>query len=350
MKLELKIPERVSREKGVRLFIEENLFSLGRFADSIRWTYHPEPVVTFIVDRNINYTNRCAVRCKFCAFSVDINDKSGYVLSIDEIFRKIEEAVQQGGTQILMQGGLNPELKIDFFENMFREIKKRFKVQIHSLSPPEIVFIAKISKLSIRDTIVRLHSAGLDSIPGGGAEILVDRVRKIISPKKISADEWLNVMREAHKLGMRTTATMMFGSVESPEEIIEHLLRIRDLQDETGGFTAFIPWSFQPGNTVLSGVPTTGTDYLRVVAISRIMLDNVPNIQASWVTQGLKVAQLALFFGANDMGNVMIEENVIASTGVKNSISQDELIKVIKDAGFIPAQRNTLYEIIKIFN
>jgi cyclic dehypoxanthinyl futalosine synthase len=350
LKLELKIPERVSREKGVRLFIEENLFSLGRFADSIRWTYHPEPVVTFIVDRNINYTNRCAVRCKFCAFSVDINDKSGYVLSIDEIFRKIEEAVQQGGTQILMQGGLNPELKIDFFENMFREIKKRFKVQIHSLSPPEIVFIAKISKLSIRDTIVRLHSAGLDSIPGGGAEILVDRVRKIISPKKISADEWLNVMREAHKLGMRTTATMMFGSVESPEEIIEHLLRIRDLQDETGGFTAFIPWSFQPGNTVLSGVPTTGTDYLRVVAISRIMLDNVPNIQASWVTQGLKVAQLALFFGANDMGNVMIEENVIASTGVKNSISQDELIKVIKDAGFIPAQRNTLYEIIKIFN
>lgn len=350
MKAELKTDNRVARDEALQLFLKENLFSLGRFADTLRRSYHPEPIVTFIVDRNINYTNKCTVRCKFCAFSVDINDKSGYVLSLDEIFKKIEEAVQLGGTQILMQGGLNPELKIDFFVTMFSEIKKRFKIHIHSLSPPEIVFIAKISNLSIRDTLIRLHSAGLDSIPGGGAEILVDRVRTLISPKKISRDEWLNVMREAHKLGMRTTATMMFGSVEKPEEIIEHLHKIREIQDETGGFTAFIPWSFQSGNTALDGKNATGTDYLRVIAISRIMLDNIPNIQASWVTQGLKVAQLALFFGANDMGNIMIEENVIASTGVRNIITQDELIKVIKDAGFIPAQRNTLYEIIKIFN
>lgn len=350
MKTKLNKVERITAEEGLELFLNSDLHHLGRLADRIRWTLHPEPVVTFIVDRNINYTNKCTVRCKFCAFSVDIDDKRGYVLSLDEIFRKIEEAVEAGGTQILMQGGLNPELKIDFFENMFREIKRRFKIQIHSLSPPEIVFIAKISGLSIKETLERLHSAGLDSLPGGGAEILVDRVRRIISPKKILADEWLNVMREAHKLGMRTTATMMFGSVEMPEEIIEHMVKIRDLQDETGGFTAFIPWSYQPGNTALGGNPATGTDYLRVLAVSRIMLDNIPNIQASWVTQGLKVAQLALFFGANDMGNVMIEENVIASTGVKNSITQDELINVIRSAGFIPAQRNTQYETIKIFN
>lgn len=350
MKTKLNKVERITAEEGLELFLNSDLHHLGRLADRIRWTLHPEPMVTFIVDRNINYTNKCTVRCKFCAFSVDIDDKRGYVLSLDEIFRKIEEAVEAGGTQILMQGGLNPELKIDFFENMFREIKRRFKIQIHSLSPPEIVFIAKISGLSIKETLERLHSAGLDSLPGGGAEILVDRVRRIISPKKILADEWLNVMREAHKLGMRTTATMMFGSVEMPEEIIEHMIKIRDLQDETGGFTAFIPWSYQPGNTALGGNPATGTDYLRVLAISRIMLDNIPNIQASWVTQGLKVAQLALFFGANDMGNVMIEENVIASTGVKNSITQDELINVIRSAGFIPAQRNTQYETIKIFN
>ncbi len=350
MRGELKKDKRISREEGVELLLKEDLFSLARMANSIRWKYHPEPIVTFIVDRNINYTNKCKTRCRFCAFSVDLNDERGYLLSLDEIFRKIEEAEKLGGTQILMQGGLNPELRIDFFENMFREIKKRFNVQIHSLSPPEIVFIARISNLSVMEALKRLRAAGLDSIPGGGAEILVDRVRNIISPGKISADEWLNVMREAHRLGMRTTATMMFGSVETGEEIIEHLLKLRELQDETGGFTAFIPWSFQPGNTSLGGVPATGTDYLRVLALSRIMLDNIPNIQASWVTQGLKVAQLALFFGANDMGNIMIEENVIASTGVRNTITQDELINVIRDAGFIPAQRNTLYDIIKIFN
>lgn len=342
--------KRISFEEGISLFKDADLFTLGRLANNVRYELHPNQIVTFIVDRNINYTNKCTARCKFCAFSVDVDDKRGYVLSMDEIFRKIDEAVRLGGTQILMQGGLNPELKIDFFENLFREIKKRFKVQIHSLSPPEIAFIAKISNLSITDTLKRLHSAGLDSIPGGGAEILVDRVRKIISPRKIKTDEWLNVMREAHRLGMRTTATMMFGSIERPEEIIEHLLRLRELQDETGGFTAFIPWSFQPGNTELGGKTATGTTYLRVVAISRIMLDNIENIQASWVTQGLKVAQLALSFGANDMGNIMIEENVIASTGVKNSVTLEELVHVIREAGFIPAQRNTLYEIIKIFN
>jgi len=346
----VKVADRVSPEDGLRIFLQEDLYSLAHMADRVRWRYHPDPVVTFIVDRNINYTNKCAVRCKFCAFSVDLNSRNGYVLSLDEVLRKIEEAVKLGATQILMQGGLNPDLGIEFFENMFQEIKKRFRIQIHSLSPPEIVFLSRISKLTVKDVLARLHAAGLDSIPGGGAEILVDRVRKIISPRKISSGEWLGVMREAHKLGMRTTATMMFGSVEKPEEIIEHLVKIRELQDETHGFTAFIPWSFQPGNTELGGNTATGTDYLRVIAISRIMLDNVPNIQASWVTQGLKVAQVALFFGANDMGNVMIEENVIASTGVRNTITLEELIGVIRDAGFIPAQRNTYYEIIKFFN
>lgn len=350
MKTKPFVNKRISFNEGLSLLKEADLFTLGRLANNIRRELHPEAIVTFIVDRNINYTNKCSVRCKFCAFSVDINDKRGYVLSIEEIFKKIEEAVELGGTQILMQGGLNPELGLDFFENMFREIKKRFNVQIHSLSPPEIVFLSRLSKLTVTEVLRRLHSSGLDSLPGGGAEILVDRVRRMISPGKITADEWLNVMREAHKLGMRTTATMMFGSVETPEEIIEHLIKLRELQDETGGFTAFIPWSFQPGNTQLRIRPATGTDYIRILAVSRLMLDNIANIQASWVTQGLKVAQLALFFGANDMGNIMIEENVIASTGVKNSVRQDELIHVIREAGFIPAQRNTLYEIIKIYN
>lgn len=341
---------RITRREAEELFLREELFILGREADKIRWALHPDPIVTFIIDRNINYTNICSARCKFCAFSVDLNDPSGYVLGIEDVLRKIEEAVRLGATQILMQGGLNPELKIEFYEKLFREIKKRFNIQLHSLSPPEIAFIARISGISLRQCLERLRSAGLDSIPGGGAEILVDRVRKIISPRKITAEEWLTVMREAHHLGMKTTATMMFGSVERPEEIIEHLFRIRALQDETGGFTAFIPWSFQPGNTLLKGKTATGTEYLRVVAISRIILDNVPNIQASWVTQGKKVAQIALFFGANDMGNIMIEENVISATGVKNSITTEELVNIIKAAGFIPAQRNTLYEIIKIFN
>lgn len=350
MKTKPFVNKRISFEEGVSLFTDADLFTLGRLANNVRRELHPEPIVTFIVDRNINYTNKCTVRCKFCAFSVDINDKSGYVLSIEEILRKIDDLVRLGGRQILMQGGLNPELGLDFFENIFREIKKRFNVQIHSLSPPEIVFLSRLSKLTVTEVLKKLHSAGLDSIPGGGAEILVDRVRRIISPRKMTADEWLNVMKEAHKLGMRTTATMMFGSVETPDEIVEHLVKVRELQDETGGFTAFIPWSFQPGNTELGGKTATGTDYLRILAISRLMLDNIKNIQASWVTQGLKVAQLSLFFGANDMGNIMIEENVIASTGVRNFVRQDELIHVIKEAGFIPAQRNTLYEIIKIYN
>ena len=339
---------RLNREAALELFTRGDLFALGKLANVIRWIKHPDPVVTYIVDRNINYTNICSIRCAFCAFSVDINSSKGYVLSTGEIIRKIDEAVNLGATQILMQGGVHPDLDLEYFEKLFRDIKSKFNVQIHSLSPSEISFLSKKTGISVQDVILRLKQAGLDSIPGGGAEMMVESVRRIISPRKINALESLDVMREAHLIGMKTTATMMFGSIESPGDIVEHLLRIRDLQDETGGFTSFIPWSYQPGNTALGGKTATGTDYLRVLALSRVVLDNVDNIQASWVTQGLKVAQIALFFGANDIGNVMIEENVVAATGVKNSVTEQDLIDVVMSAGFHPAKRNTLYEILEL--
>jgi cyclic dehypoxanthinyl futalosine synthase len=303
-----------------------------------------------VVDRNVNYTNICETKCTFCAFYRDKSAADAYVLTRDEIFGKIDELVSQGGTQLLMQGGLNPELKIAFFEELFREVKARFPgVHNHSLSPAEIVCIAANSGLKLDEAIFRLKSAGLDSIPGGGAEILVDEVRGSISPNKIGWRQWADVMLAAAGLGMSTTATMMFGSREKPEDIVEHLFRVRELQDAGGSFTAFIPWTYQPGNTELGGTTASGVEYLKVLALSRVVLDNIANIQASWVTQGAKMAQVALFFGANDLGGTMLEENVVAAAGCSFRMSGEEMVSLIRAAGFLPAQRSTLYTIIREF-
>lgn len=341
---------RMERNEALRLLNDGNLLELGRRADTIRRTIHPQGRVTFVVDRNVNYTNICETKCSFCAFYRDRGAADAYVLPNEEIFAKIEELVDQGGTQLLMQGGLNPELTIEYFENLFREIKMRFPVvQNHSLSPAEITCIATASGLTLAETVSRLKQAGLDSVPGGGAEILVDEVRGSISPKKIGWRQWADVMLAAAGLGMPTTATMMFGSREKPEDIVEHLFRIRELQDQGGSFTAFIPWTYQPGNTELGGTTASGVEYLKVLALSRIVLDNVPNIQASWVTQGAKMAQVALFFGANDLGGTMLEENVVAAAGCSFRMSGEEMISLIRGAGFIPAQRTTTYAIVKEF-
>ena len=341
--------ERLSAEEGARLYYEADLLSLGRAADSVRRRMHPGGVVTFVVDRNINYTNICQSACLFCAFYRRYGDPDAYVLSHEEIIRKVEELVAQGGTQVLIQGGLNPKLGIEYFEQLFREIKKRFNVHIHSLSPAEIAHLARVEKLTIRDVLVRLKAAGLDSVPGGGAEILVNRVRQTISPRKITMQEWLAVMVTAFELGLFGTATMMFGSVETPEERIEHMLHVREVQDKTGGFTAFIPWTYQPRNTELGGKPVPVVDYLRMLALSRLFLDNIPNIQVSWVTQGPKVGQVALAFGANDFGGTMLEENVVRAAGANYRIMQSDVIRAIRDAGYTPAQRTTDYRIIQTF-
>ncbi|HSA78236.1 MAG TPA: cyclic dehypoxanthinyl futalosine synthase [Nitrospirota bacterium] len=339
--------KRLEAEEGLALFRQADLLTFGELANSVRKRLHPERLVTFVVDRNINYTNICVNKCAFCAFYRDEGSPEAYILSQDDIFRKIEETIAQGGTQILMQGGVHPDLGIEYFEDLFSSIKSRFSIQIHSLSPAEITFLAKKSDMSVLDTLGRLKSAGLDSIPGGGAEILVDRVRKKVSPNKIRWRQWADVMKAAHQLGMPSTATMMFGSVETDKEIIEHLVRLRDIQDETGGFTAFIPWTYQPGNTKLGGKSATAVEYLKVLALSRIMLDNFDNVQASWVTQGAKIAQVALEFGANDFGSTMIEENVVAAAGVTFRMTKQEIIHLIKDAGYCPAQRDTTYHILK---
>ena len=350
--------ERINRDEALALFKSADLLDLGEKADGIRKALHPEGMVTFVVDRNINYTNVCINQCRFCAFYRDAESPEAYVLSEEELFKKIEETIALEGTQILIQGGLHPDLGLDYYTALLKSIKARFEINVHGFSPPEVCYLAKKHNLTIRETIQILKDAGLDSIPGGGAEILSDRVREVLSPKKIKSGEWLRVMEEAHGLGMRTTATMMFGSVEAPEDIIEHLDAIRSLQDRTGGFTAFIPWSFQPGNTELSrdeaGLqgsirPATAVDYLRVLALSRLYLDNVQNVQASWVTQGLKLAQVALRFGANDFGSTMIEENVVRAAGVNYFVSKEDIISAIKAAGFEAVQRNTYYKIIRKF-
>ena len=346
---------RLTREAALALLTGADLLEVGETADRIRKKLHPEGIVSFVVDRNINYTNVCINRCGFCAFYRDPDSPDAYLLTRDQIFQKIEETLALGGTQILLQGGLHPQLSLDYYASLLRSIKRNYSITIHGFSPPEICFIAEKHDLTIRETLKLLREAGLDSIPGGGAEILSDRVREILSPRKIKTGPWLRVMEEAHRLGMRTTATMMFGSVEEPEEIVEHLDHIRSLQDRTGGFTAFIPWSFQSGNTEIGkrgkncGGRNTATavDYLRVLAVSRIYLDNIRNIQASWVTQGLKLAQVSLRFGANDLGSTMIEENVVASTGVSYRVSRDEMIHAIRSAGFRPAQRNTVYTLLR---
>ncbi len=338
------------RQQALDLLQGGDLLALGRWADDIRRTLHPDNLVTFVADRNVNYTNVCESRCSFCAFYRDADAGDAYLLDHETIFSKISELVERGGTQLLMQGGLHPDLDISYFEKLFREIRQRFpEVQNHSLSPAEICHLADRHSLSIKQTLERLKDAGLESVPGGGAEILVDEVRQAISPKKIGWQRWAEVMLTAARLGMSTTATMMFGSKETEEQIVEHLFRVREIQASGGSFTAFIPWTYQPGNTELGGNTATGVEYLKVLALSRIVLDNIPNIQASWVTQGAKLAQVALFFGANDLGGTMLEENVVAAAGCSFRMSQQEMIELIKDAGFRAAQRSTGYRILKEF-
>ena len=336
---------RLGDAEALALLEGGDLLELGARADAVCRRLHPGDEVTFIVDRNINYTDYCLSGCKFCAFYKKPGSGEGYLLEADDIHRKIEETLALGGTAIMMQGGLHPDLDICWFEQIFSGIKARYPIHIHSLSPPEVAHIAEKSGLSLGETLRRLRAAGLDSLPGGGAEVLVDRVRSAVSPHKIPTATWLEVMRVAHGLGMKTTATMMFGSLDTPAERVEHLRRIRELQDETGGFTAFIPWTFQAGNTELQvgHAPATGFDYLRLLAVSRLYLDNVPNIQASWVTQGLKMGQLALVFGANDMGSTMIEENVVAAAGVSHQCDVPQMVRLIRAAGRTPVQRTTLY-------
>jgi cyclic dehypoxanthinyl futalosine synthase len=340
--------KRLDFDEAVALF-QADIYSLGRVADNIRRRYHPENIVTFVIDRNITFTNVCVLRCGFCAFSVDPASKDAYLLSKEKILSKVKELVDMGGTQVMLQGGIHPDLSLEYYCELLSEIKARFDVWLHSLSPAEIYHLAKISGTSTKDVLLKLKSAGLDSLPGA-AEILVDRVRHKVSPHKLSTQQWLKIMEEAHSIGMHTTATMTFGMIETLEERIEHMLQIRNLQDRTGGFKAFIPWGFSPKNTKFSYVPTPGgLDYLKTLAIARIVIDNIPNIQAGWVTEGHKLAQLALAFGANDFGGILMEEQVIKSTGIAYHTSVSKVIELIRSAGRIPAQRSTTYEILKIF-
>ena len=337
---------RVSRGDALELYRDAPTSLLGSLADTIRARKHPERVVTYIIDRNVNYTNVCVARCNFCAFYRPVGAGKGDVLGFEELFEKIDETLSVGGVQLLLQGGHNPDLPIAWYEDLFRAIKERYPdFKLHALSPPEILHISRLSQLSVTEVVGRLVAAGLDSVPGGGAEILVDRVRRLLNcDSKATADEWLGVMRAVHEAGLRSTATMMYGSVEEPEERIEHLCRLRALQDDTGGFTAFITWSYQPHNTELGGAEATGIDYLRTLALSRIVLDNFDNLQASWVTQGGKVGQLSLAFGANDMGSVMIEENVVRAAGAEYCMDEVEIVRNIEDAGFRPRRRNMVYD------
>ena len=339
--------KRISDSEGVVLFSSRELLELGATANELRNRRSDPAIVTYVVDRNINYTNVCVSECEFCAFHRRKGAPDAYVLDMETLEEKIRELVDAGGTQILIQGGLNPDLGIGFFERMFAHIKERFDVNIHGLSPPEVVFLSRQSGIGIPEVIRRLRNAGLDSIPGGGAEILADSVRSRVSPGKCSADEWIDVMRCAHEAGMRTTATMMFGLGESAEERVEHLSRVRSLQGETGGFTAFIPWTYQPGNTRLGGTAAGGYEYLMTLAVCRVYLDNFANIQASWVTQGKAVGTAALFFGANDMGGTMMEENVVAAAGCRNSMEEAALRRLIEEMGMKPVKRNTYYEFIE---
>ncbi|MBT6601864.1 MAG: dehypoxanthine futalosine cyclase [Nitrospina sp.] len=340
---------RISPEEAVRLFETTDMLLLGNIASRISRKKLKERVITYIVDRNINYTNICITDCSFCAFYRKEGDEEAYVLPFATIAEKITEIIALGGKQILLQGGHNIDLKIDYFEDLFQRIKEQFDIHLHALSPPEIVHTAKISKLTITDTIRRLSKSGLDSIPGGGGEILVDHVRQKISPHKCSTEEWLDVMATAHGMNIPTTATMMFGHIETNEDRVEHLRRLRDQQDKTKGFTAFIPWPFQPGRTDLSfdlGITSqiTGLDYLKTLAISRIFLDNFVNLQSSWVTQGPKVGQMALYYGANDMGSTMLEENVVRAAGTVHCLNEEDIRRIIIDSGFKPQRRNMRYE------
>ncbi len=336
----------LGEREAIDLLKGDDLIGLGMAADALRRKLHPGGVASYIIDRNINYTNVCTEYCTFCAFYRPVGHAESYVLSREDLFQKIQETLDLGGTGVLMQGGLHPHLKIEWYEDLLRSIKKRFAIHLHCFSSPEILNIAEVSGLSLRDTIARLRDAGLDSIPGGGAEILDDRTRRRISRLKCSTEEWLEVHRVAHSLGMRTTATMMFGCGETLEERVHHLEVVRRLQRETGGFTAFIPWTFQRENTALGRSireEATAVEYLKTLAVSRLYLEEIANVQASWVTQGLKLCQVALRFGANDVGSIMIEENVVSAAGAHHKSSEEELRHMIREAGFIPKQRDTLY-------
>ena len=366
---------RMTEREAIELYNECSIHELGRRAHEVTMRLHPEPYRTYVVDRNINYSNYCTARCIFCNFKADPPGAGsgrkdlpeGYVLSFEQIGRKIEELISIGGTQVLMQGGLVPAdvLPFDWYLGLLRFMKREYPgIHIHAFSPPEIHAFHEIFGMSVRDVLLRLQEAGLDTIPGGGAEILVDRVRDKIGQGKTTTDQYLKVMRQAHRLGMRTSITMMFGHIETIPERIEHLRRIRDLQDETGGFTAFISWTFQPGNTPLGRVRAlnreknalpdgkhlvlaNAQDYLRMTSIARVFLDNIANIQASWVTQGVKIGQLALFFGANDMGSVMMEENVVSAAGTTYHLTEKEIRNAIERAGWQPRRRNCYYELLE---
>ena len=354
-KVSLDLKKRLSKEDALDLIKNASLLDLAKMASAKKDELHKEKLTTFIVDRNINYTNVCWVDCKFCAFFRHKKDNDSYVLKFDEIDEKIEELLAIGGTQILFQGGVHPNLKIDYYEELVNHIHTKYpQITIHGFSSIEIDFIAKVSKISILEVLKRLQAKGLSSIPGAGAEILSDRVRDIIAPKKMDTQEWLEVHRLAHSIGMKTTATMMFGTVETDEEIIEHWDLIRKLQDETGGFRAFIMWSFQGENTKLMEEyplikPQSSNRYLRLLAVARLYLDNFANLQSSWVTQGSYIGQMALKFGANDLGSTMMEENVVKAAGASNRMNQDEMIRLIKDIGEIPAKRDTAYNILERF-
>ena len=340
--------ERLSPAEGLRILESHDLVAIGEAANAVTKRLHPEPYRTYNIDRNINYTNVCTAVCDFCAFYRPPGHEEVYVLPRDVLLKKIEETVALGGDQILMQGGLHPKYKLDWYEELLRDIKQHFpQVNVHGFSPPEIYHFTKVNHMPLREVLERLKAAGLGSLPGGGGEILVDRVRAEITRGKVMTDDWLDVHRVWHQLGGRSTATMMFGHVETLAERIEHFERIRQLQDETGGLTAFISWTFQPDHTDLAHIPPAGAfEYLKTQAVSRLYLDNVPNIQSSWVTQGEKIGQLALHFGANDMGSLMIEENVVAQAGTVHHLTLETIKRCIREAGYIPRQRNVFYEYI----
>ncbi|QDT58888.1 Aminodeoxyfutalosine synthase [Stieleria bergensis] len=340
--------ERITAEEALQLLQSRDLAAIGNAAHKVSLAKHPEDFRTYNIDRNINYTNICTAVCDFCAFYRGPKSDEGYVLPREELLKKVEETANLGGNQILLQGGLHPKYKLEWYEEMLQDIKNAFpQINIHGFSPPEIHHFTKVNKLPLEVVLQRLKDAGLGSLPGGGAEILVDRVRHEITRGKVMTDDWLNVMRVWHQLGGNSTATMMFGHVETLEERIEHLQRVRDLQDETGGFTAFICWTFQPENTEMADTQPKGAfEYLKTQAVSRLFLDNVPNIQSSWVTQGLKVGQLAMLYGANDMGSLMIEENVVAEAGTVHFLSLDQIRDAITELGFQPRQRDVFYNLV----
>jgi cyclic dehypoxanthinyl futalosine synthase len=340
--------QRLTPDEGLELLRCRDLHKLGRAAHAVCLRLHPEPYRTYNIDRNINYTNICAAVCDFCAFYRKSTDADAYVLSREELYQKIEETIALGGDQVLMQGGMHPTLKLEWYEDLLRDLRQRYpQVNLHAFSPPEIWHFHKLNKLPLREVLQRLKDAGLGSLPGGGGEILVDRVRKELTKNKSLTDEWLEVMRVWHELGGRSSCTMMFGHIETDAERIEHLTRLRTLQDETGGFTAFICWTMQPGHKMAHFPEAGAFEYLRTQAIARLYLDNVPNIQSSWVTQGGKIGQLALFFGANDMGSLMIEENVVASAGTVHYLTLEEIKRSIREAGWEPRQRNVFYQLIE---